>query len=1148
MQEYTPEQEKAINSINVNTAVVAGAGSGKTRALVERYLGLVSGGVDCRRILAITFTEKAAAEMAGRIRAEMAGRAEGDARTNGTAGEANWRKQKEFLPRAYIGTIHGLCAGIIRANPMAAGVDPDVKILDESRGRLIAAEAARNAFARLLPDSAAFAALCEEYGYYRLLQYVKSIMDKFTFAETADAGFPDRLAAGCHGARGRLGAAKRDFLAALLELLAGADGLKASKTSAALTEISDSLETVKKALVSLPDDQGALRFVDGLVGKLRKQSKAKLLIEGVKAAWENVVGGCRDCRALDIMPCWARIINSCAGELALQKKRLGALTFSDLESLALKILKNDKVLRGKYMDKYRHIMIDEFQDTNRAQKEIAYLLAGGDAEILHGNKLFIVGDERQSIYRFRGADVSVFAQARQDILSGGGSQIELLDNFRSRAEIIAVCNHLFSSPVPGLENMKYKPMRAGRAQEKAAGEPTEILASTEAAKFLASAETAPLQASGETTDGGHAAEAAAIAQRLCLLRDEGFTFADMAILLRARTHLAAYTEALEAAGVPYSLLDGQGFFKAAEITDMLNLLRFLDNSLRDLPLLGLLRAPFFGLDDCAITLLALSAGEGSFWQKLKNFPCANLSSGQRQLAERAAAILENLLRAARILSIGPLLRAVIEELRLLPLFLSYPDGRQKYANVEKFVDMAFAFEQDANGGLGEFIAYIDGLLDIEAREGLAQLEDEGSDAVKLLTIHKAKGLEFKAVVLADCGAAFPADRSSFFYGEEYGLGIKVRCGGKLQPTGCFDKARESGKNKNLQEARRLLYVAMTRARDKLIISADKVKNPSWLQWIKSSFENEGDGFLRGGEAKIRLWENAVMPTVCGKEGEIKEGAQIIASASVQKDFAKLLRQTRPINWQSQNRLSFSATALHDYRHCQKLFYYKYIAALPEQQPSGRNGETARPGGLSARTEGLIAHSVLAELGEYTFPEALDRACAKHLGAGGGAERDNIAQWLSLYINHPLWREAAARETMREVGFRLPLLTGSGGPLWFSGSIDSLSFDGNDGLWLTDYKTDREFAGKAEKYAPQMMVYALAAEMLYPGRKTAKAQLHFIRERTSVEVDITNGRSRLIEAIRELCGEITGKTKEDDFAAASGWCGLCGYNWVCAGEK
>jgi ATP-dependent helicase/nuclease subunit A len=675
--------------------------------------------------------------------------------------------------------------------------------------------------------------------------------------------------------------------------------------------------------------------------------------------------------------------------------------------------------------------------------------------------------------------------------------------------------------------MEYKPMRAGRATEKADGEPVELILSGEA-------------------DDAHAAEAAAIAQRLVLLRGEGFSFADMAILLRARTHLSAYTDALEAVGAPYSLLDGQGFFRAQEITDMLNILRFLDNPLRDVPLLGLLRSPFFGLDDNSLTMVALSDGKEALWHKLKNFPPGALSPGQEELIARAVKILKKLALAARLMPPGPLLRAVIEELRFMPLLMAYPDGRQKYANMEKFVDIAFAFEQDTDGGLGEFLDHIDSLSAIGAREGLEQLEDEGSDAIKILTIHKSKGLEFKAVVLADCGAPLPVDRSQFFYGEDCGLGIKVRYGGQLQPTECFARAKENSRNKNMEEARRLLYVAMTRARDKLILSAGKKGRQSWLEWIADSFEDGGDGFLRGGDGKILLWEkDAAPPTPGAEDAPLPPPA---APPAEQEDFARLIRQTRPVSWQRKNRLSFSATALSDYRHCPKLFYYKYLAALPERQGDMHGGEGARPAGLPPRVEGLVAHSVLASLGKHTFQEALDNALAEHTDAEyGKAQRADIEQWLALYLKSPLWREAAARETWHEVGFKLPLLTVGGEPLWFSGSIDSLSFDGADGLWITDYKTDRGMDGKAEEYAPQMMIYALAAEMLCPGRKATKGELHFIRSRARAEVNITAGRETLVADIRKLCAEITARTEEGDFAAA-GWCGLCGYKWFCADAK
>ncbi len=1112
MSDYTKEQQRAINSIEKNTAVLAGAGSGKTSVLVERFIRLVASGIDPQRILAVTFTNKAAGEMSARIRERMGVLAQGEGEKS-----AFWAEKKKLLANASIGTIHTLCASILRSSPVEAQVEPGFAIAEEAFARILLEDAVKEAMRQgLEKKQREFLALCSEYGYATAFAGLRSLLTLFSDRDELNE---EKLAQGNEENLSQLPALKADFLALLGELLAGASAFKEGTAHrAVLDELKSGHIDIERAVASLPSDSAAAAFVLSSVKPLAKRNKDKELVGEVKQAAERLAVCCLDYKAKGFIAHWAAAAKYCIEIYERHKRQRALLTFDDLERLTHRLLLSDKAVLDIWAARFDHIMIDEFQDTNQRQKELAYLLAGKRRYGLENNKLFVVGDAKQSVYRFRGADVSVFGQVRRDIKAGGGEEIQLADNFRSSQGILAVCNDLFSFLLAGA-SVEFEPLLAHKEDDVS---PVEAL-------FIEK----------EADCDNHLAEARLLVARFCrLVKEEGCSWGDMAILLRTRTRLPAYMAALQEAGVPHSVLDGQGFFAVPEISDMLNLLAFLANERQILPLVGALRSPLFALDDETITRLSLT-GHEDIWQALRAALPAEITGGQRELSERARQKMEKLLEAARFLPVGRLLRLIIEELAVMPLLLLYPDGKQKYANMEKLVDLAFAFEQEEGGALAAFVAHINLLVSMEAREGMEKIETEDSAAVKILTVHKSKGLQFPVVAVADCGSAFYTGQEFFFYEQGRGLGIKVRdAEGTLQATSFFSQLREEAAEANVQEMKRLLYVAMTRAEKKLILSGVRSTGTRkcWLNWLLECFE-EKDGCLLGREGRIHMLPITAGASPCPAPDGPGGRAQLL-------DLPAVLQRIKPLPVSDSGREPYSATALSRYRHCARSFYYKYVAGLPEEETSFAGGEGEL---LAANVTGLIVHGVLDGIGALGLEGALDAALSRYCpsGADPGAVKVSILLWLKDYLSSPLFKNTFAEEGLGEVVFRLPLLSKrDGGKFWFSGSIDRLIFNADGSMSLVDYKTDRLRENKTSAYEHQMMLYALAAEALYPGRAVKEASLHFIRLGEAAAVDVTTQRTRLIGEIADLCSDIESKNREADFAANTAWCRFCGFRHCC----
>ena len=628
----TPEQYAAIHQHDKNLIVVAGAGSGKTRVLVERFLQLLEQKPDWEisALVAITFTRAAAYEMRHRLRLELERRATG-------AKAAHWARHLAGMDSARIDTIHGLCVDIIRANAAQAGVDPMFEVLDETEAAIMLDEAVEDVLAQIDAPSAS---LFAHYDSFRIEGALKRM--SLIHADYPPAADPELIMAGWSEDWAGLVFAERERLLGSSEAQA-LDSVDAPVSADKLADLAaqyghylgqiartSEAETVARLLreayaKGAVGNMGSAKAWGGAEAKREAAKRLRELRARVKAALDAIgdAPGQADRLTARLLPLWHELLDK-ARQLYRERKLAAALLdFDDLERLAAELLKDERA-RCRYRDaEVKHLLVDEFQDTNAAQWQIIRALV----DLERGGSLFAVGDPKQSIYQFRGADVSVFNQvARQLGEKAAGEELPLSVSFRSHDALVRQFNALFArlfapsapdggSPVADYQVDFGKAMTAARLDSP----------DRPAIEFQLLD-----RQSLDAPDGKRASaadmrrwEAQAIAERvMSLVADgqpvydkaerqwRGITYGDIAILFQSMSHLAIYEEALKARQLPYLTLAGRGYYNRQEVWDMLELLRFLHNPGDDLALATVLRSPLFGFsDDLLLALRLTPAGE-----------------------------------------------------------------------------------------------------------------------------------------------------------------------------------------------------------------------------------------------------------------------------------------------------------------------------------------------------------------------------------------------------------------------------------------------------------------------------------------------------------------------------------------------------------
>ncbi len=489
------------------------------------------------------------------------------------------------------------------------------------------------------------------------------------------------------------------------------------------------------------------------------------------------------------------LLTTFAAAYAAAKERESAVDFEDLQLKARDLLRDDEPIRERERLRFRSIMVDEFQDTNRLQTELLDLLCDGtDAD------LFVVGDEFQSIYGFRHADVAVFRERR----SAAPTVLPLTRNHRSRPEVLAAVNELFGGEF-GDEFQRLEP--ADEADVPALRNAFELLVTDKAA-------------AGESGVHWRRSEARHVARRVRELVDAGVaTPGEIVLLFAAGTDAEWFEEELRAVGLPTYRAAGRNYFGQQQVTDLLAYLRLLHNRYDDEALLTVLASPFVGVSNDTLVLIRAEAQRQPVFRSLERPLPGDLSEDDRRLLLAFKQRYQRLLDVAAHASLELLCERVLAEHDYDLAILALPDGRRRYANLRKLARLARSYEELRGADIEGFVRFVEGQEAVGAKESDAVSEEEGADAIRLLTIHAAKGLEFKVVVVADAGRNRPPVSDILALSDgRFGFKVAHPATGTRVSTASYQDVKAHRERAEQAERLRLYYVAMTRAKERLIVS------------------------------------------------------------------------------------------------------------------------------------------------------------------------------------------------------------------------------------------------------------------------------------------------------------------------------------------
>jgi ATP-dependent helicase/nuclease subunit A len=1039
VREWTEEQRRAIERRQGDLLLDAAAGSGKTAVLVERFVRCVlEDGVEVSAILTITFTEKAAAELRERIRARLVELGAADA-ARATEG-------------AFISTIHGFCARVLRTHALAAGLDPRFEVLDADRAGLLAGAAFERSLEGLADDAIDPVELIAAYGVGTLRAAVLTVHDQLRSLGRPEPRLPE-LPSPPPG-----GADPASQLHAAALALAAELGLLADPG----VSVVQALERVRWALeLPAPDEiwpaelwrarlprNGAALCTDAC------ETYGEALAAFRRAAGAAAAGPVRD--GLNAL------LRSFGARYAEAKTELSAVDFEDLELLTRQLFRTQPALRSRYAERFHTIMVDELQDTNRVQLELIEAISSGN--------LFTVGDAQQSIYGFRHADVELFRE-RGRRLERIGSRETLRTNFRTRPEIIGVLNPGFEAAM----GEQFTPLRAGRAPAGDREPRVELLIADKGADWDLEGMASPWRL----------AEARGLADRVAEIVAGGASPGEIVVLMRASTDMRAYERALEQRGLPTYVIGGRGYWAHPQVVDMVAYLRALANPREEEPLYGVLASPLVGLSLDGLVILAAGARAAG-------------RDAYRTLADGEGAI-EELRRAGLDEADGTRLaafrrwfererarapRAGIEELidRALTVtgydlsMLEMPGGRRRLANVRKL--MRLGREHETLHG-PDLRGFLDALDERErggdgAREGEAPVEGEALDAIRLMTIHRSKGLEFDIVCVADLGRSprppsaivrvDPGREPEAGEGERPArIGLRLARAGAAGRESALDYSAIGDEVRAAEEAeeRRLFYVAMTRARERLVLSG-AAKLDGWIDggskvgggpiaWIAPAFVPdlatvvaEGGGVVEHGEGRlaVRLLQPSEdeEPDAAEARGQ-PQPSRGPAAATEPSPTAPRVATTAaspapvaPIGAGAPvDTLSYSSLA--DYRRCGYRFYAERVLGLPVTADTEADGERHDPRGPApsdrGRRRGVLAHALLERL-DFRRPvvPAAEHARAAAVRAGldpppGPEELDGLAAVVRRFASSELCARVGPAECAGSSDSRSRSMTGPG---------------------------------------------------------------------------------------------------------------------------
>lgn len=1140
----TDHRTRAATQLDRDLAVTAGAGAGKTTVLVDRFVAIATDpAVGPERILAITFTRKAAVEMKERVIRELEKR-----------GETALRRATEG---AYISTIHGFAERILRERPFDARIDPAFNVITDYDKELWIEEALQEMYER--KDLRALAPRLKKsfeggWRLFILVREVARLLREGSAAAQCEAGVIHDDDACVKLALDRLREVARSADLRMLECMRALGPMldKANFTSrkALYTQSRQYLEAVQRCVAAKSvqavavDEWKNTRFTGQIVEEERDPIR-RLLDEIKELAPHATFRDFATQEALEreLLPLKRAIYTAAAAigkSYDEHKRSIGALDFHDLQARAAELLATKERVRKEYADRFRHILLDESQDTDELQYGIIQSLRTPD------NALFMVGDPKQAIYEFRGANPDVFHAAVEKL--DEASRLQLPENFRSRPEIIAFVNAV-GGPLLGAQFVPIIPRADYGEQWLNAPAVTAILAEQ---ALVPQDDGKPKP---ESVSIARPREAAAVAEEVVRLLRERPPVKDptsralkwvplqpkhVAILFRTRTAIPYFERALAERGVPYVTAAAQGFYERAEVLDCLMMLRVVAQPLDDLALAAVLRSPFVGASDADLwRLRAPVRGRGvpPLYHALRTYePLAAFRDSFRSLRTRTrgASASEALEEALRIFGYeaavaahvdGPAMLANLAKLRRRVRDLGAISPREAYDELQR-------------------------TRTLMTQEATAPLVGEKDDVVVLTTIHQAKGLEWPVVCLPNLQGAKNNHRDDFSPRHGVLLCKAINADGDEELPLSVSGILKEIAARNEAEERRLLYVAITRARERLILSAcvkEREESPanakpastksskaekfaSPLAFLQAQ---EGTGLIEPGEHE----GDGFRTRVAYVRGDVVQQTQYQGGEPLAASFTPTVVEHPAIEAApiAALPLSLKVTELLAYRRCPQVYRFSHELEIEENlaRRAALRGDEKRE--ISPVEMGTRVH---AQLERARF-DANDRAAevARLLAGAEPRTRPALSRMLRAVLDGEIGDAVrSAKRIEREWPFAMRVAG-----VTIEGVID-LAIQGQDGRWtVVDYKSN-DFSRRGrleylvEYYSPQLELYATALAGAGMGA-VAECALVFLTG-PKVHRWAFDSASR---ATREWADATVAKIAARDYVTAAGpKCDLCGY--------
>lgn len=1037
-------QLKAIETIDCNLAVNAGAGTGKTKVLTERFVYILGNGdleefKEVESIVAITFTNKATQEMIERIRGEI--------KKNFHKND-KWKRFYRDLERANISTIHGFCSKILRENPIEANIDPYFEILDENTSKSLLNQSILQVLGEQLEKDGNVFKMMKAFRQYKIENIVEDILALYNNVRTVGMSF-EELKKKTVDYITSLEVKKEDIeeiketLLYLMENLSKRSKIYKLKSDPVWMEFYNGdykKEDIYIYIEYIQENLGSSNKEVEKQNRLRELLSKVLLGKEKKNLWLYET-------LLDLLIKIDKVYENF-------KRVEGGLDYDDLQNKVLTLLDNESI-KKKYHKKFRYFMIDEFQDTNELQKKIFYKLASNNKPLDREN-LFVVGDPKQSIYGFRGADIDVFYDVIQDIASFNQDNIITLQrNYRSTNTLLKFVNTIFSTLMGG----RYDKLVAHNKSEN----PIDV-------EIIDREDMEKIEGIDDSTLA-NIQEADIIARRIReLVDDKKYNYGDFALLFRSTTRNHFYEKALRDYNIPYFNSSSKRYFHKQEIIDLINGLKAISNPYDHIATIGFLRGPMIGLRDDTIYWILRNKEENIYETMIKMKSADTIYQDEKYKLTMAIELLDYFFNIKDLYDISHIVEELIEKTLFIETLLLKSHGDQSMANVYKFLEITREYDSSSRPSLEDYIDYLEELRKKSEEEGVIHSED--ANVVKLMTIHGSKGLQFPVVIIPemarDAGGAYP----SILFNKDIGIGIRTQDNRAL-----YDMLRTGYITKDMEERKRVLYVAMTRAKE-LLILGNQGKDKGFKGLIKDLLPKDQYRTI----PELDIIKKPIIPAKSIDEDLISHSGETID--------IPLLYEIEEYDKKHFTRYNISQYLI--FNECERKFFLDHYWKID----IGLNppGEDSADFQLNPIDKGNIVHDFC-----YLYRSGMDKdILLEEITKSYGLAYEDVNNEIEPYIQNYLIHYSEDYDIVyREKPFHIKMGNG-----YLNGVIDRINIK-DDKIEILDYKTNRLWnkAKLIKEYTPQVQIYAYALEQIL-GKKVSKANILFLETGEEASIDIS----------------------------------------------